>query len=179
LLFERDCGVAARILGDYDEAFGHYHVLVAGLERMGEQARLATVGAEYATEFFDRLGVAEARRLYDRALAVAADSDVSAQASVRSLKAMLLSHDGDHANAVRTAREAIVWMDRTDQTAERARMRERLATVLVAAGEPAHALSALAGAAALFDDKGDIPEARRVRERTLQVGALPAKVPHG
>jgi tetratricopeptide (TPR) repeat protein len=88
-----------------------------------------------------------------------------AQAFWRQAAALAGSHRGDHAEAERLAREALVHANVTDSPALQADAYCDLAEVLEAAGRRDEAIAAWQEALDRYERKGIVPLARRVSER--------------
>jgi len=106
----------------------------------------------------------EAERQVDRSRELAAADDWATQVAWRCTKARILSSRGEHGEAVESAERT----DYLDFTAETHRTR---GTVLAAAGRADEARAAFDRAIELYDRKGAVPAAERVR---AERASLPA-----
>ena len=83
----------------------------------------------------------------------------------RQALALVRANRGEHAEAERLAREAVRFARMTDSPHLQANALSDLADVLDAAGRGTEAADTLRQAHQLYDRKGILPLARRVRER--------------
>ena len=83
----------------------------------------------------------------------------------RQVRAQVLARRGEHAEAERLAREAVAIGERTDDIEALAGACRDLGEVLVLAGRPKDAATALEQAAALYERKGNVVMAERVHNR--------------
>jgi predicted nucleic acid-binding protein len=79
------------------------------------------------------------------------------------VRARLALADGDHPEAERWARSAVELASHTDYVLEQATTKRELARVLAAAGKPNEAVVETREALALFEAKGDQPNAAKTR----------------
>jgi tetratricopeptide (TPR) repeat protein len=116
----------------------------------------------------------EALRLSERwdPARLTAPEDVDAQAGWRSVRAKLLAHRGNAAEAERLAREAVSLASATDYVDLHADACAALGEVLRAAGRRDESDAALAEALALYEKKGNVSAAAALR-------ALSAEPPVG
>ena len=135
------------------------------LEALGERAFLSTAAGTLAQALYalDRLG--EAETWATRAAELGAADDVPTQMLWRQVKAQVLARRGDHAEAERLAREAVAIGERTDDIEALAGACRDLGEVLVLAGRPKDAATALEQTAALYERKGNVVMAERVHNR--------------
>jgi tetratricopeptide (TPR) repeat protein len=89
--------------------------------------------------------------------------DVDAQVGWRRVRAKLLARRGDVEEAERLAREAMALAARTDYLDLRAHTSADLAEVLRLAGRPQASAAASEEAIRLYEQKGNIVAARRLR----------------
>jgi len=107
----------------------------------------------------------EAERLAAEGRESADPDDPVSQALWRQVTARVHAQRGSHAGAEKLAREAVVWIGRTDGLWTKGDALSDLATVLDAAGRRQEALASLREALALYEQKGIVPVAQRTRER--------------
>ena len=144
---------------------------VAALEALGERGWLSTV-AGHAAEALYRLGRDdEAWRLTEKAEQAGASDDVITQMQIRQVRAKLLARRGEYAEAERLAREAVAWGEPTDALEYKATASYDLAIVLDSAGKRDEALSALAEARPLYEQKGHTVGTSRVDEMCAELDA--------
>ena len=160
------------ICGNPDASQEALRTAVDWLESHGERSWLSTYAAEYAALFLDAIDPLEAERLLELAKSATMPDDAISQSLTRMLEALLLSRAHRLEEAVPLARQAVEWAERTDQSYLIGRVNELAARVFFESGDPDRATAALGRALHWFDAKGDIPDARRVREElTNAVGA--------
>ena len=163
-LFAGDAEAAAR--------FGEEGCAI--LERAGEQGLLSTslcfLGqALYALDRFD-----DAEASADRAAELGGGEDAATQMLWRQVKAKVLARRGACPEAERLAREAVAIADGTDKIDWCANAYSDLAEVLLLAGSPEEAATALERALALYERKGNLVLAERSRSRLRELAARPA-----
>jgi ATP/maltotriose-dependent transcriptional regulator MalT len=81
----------------------------------------------------------------------------------RAVHATILAERGDVANAERLAREGVDALEPTEDLIRHGETLLALARVLRAAGRDAKAIAEARAALELFERKGDVPDAARVR----------------
>jgi tetratricopeptide (TPR) repeat protein len=81
----------------------------------------------------------------------------------KAVEARLAAHRGDHAEALRLAREALEYSKRSDRLNVRARRWRILAEVQLSAGQTDEADASLARAIELYELKGNVAAAARAR----------------
>jgi tetratricopeptide (TPR) repeat protein len=94
---------------------------------------------------------------------MAQEDDLDPQARTRAVRALLLERQGRHADALRLAREAVALYGASDYLDAHADMLLTLATILRAAERADEAREALDEALALYERKGNLVMADRVR----------------
>jgi tetratricopeptide (TPR) repeat protein len=92
----------------------------------------------------------------------------------RQVIALVHASRGEHADAVRLAREALTFAHETDSPVDQGYAYCDLAEVLEAAGRREEAIAAWREALDRYERKGIIPLARRVRERLAALQEAPA-----
>ena len=173
----------ARELGE--EAHAHAHLDIAEMESVegnheaaverlriwgdwcGEQELVAGISS-YAALLGRELCLAGRYDEAEQSIARARELDDDAwlaQATWRQAAALVSAHRGEHATAERLAQEALPHLQRTDSTKFYGDAYCDLAEVLEAAGRREEAMAAWQEALSLYERKGVIPLARRVRER--------------
>jgi class 3 adenylate cyclase/tetratricopeptide (TPR) repeat protein len=132
-------------------------------ERMGNQGRYVTVavGLGDALLLQDRLD--DAASVVERIAAGAIEDDLDPQIGWRRLKARLLARRGDVEAGERLGREAVELAGRGDFIDLHARTRVDLAEVLQLAGRTSEAAAELAKALRLYEEKGNVVAAARMR----------------
>src|SRR5205823_9588217 len=91
--------------------------------------------------------------------------DVTNQVLFRRVRAKLLGRRGEYDRAELLAREAVAIAERTDKLIDHSESRADLAEVLAMAGRPADAATEFEKARALYERKGNVVMAKRMRER--------------
>jgi Flp pilus assembly protein TadD len=91
--------------------------------------------------------------------------DMATQILASQVRAKVLARRGQYAEAERLAREAVTAADTTDALVSQGDARRDLAEVLELAGERQGAAAALTKALELYERKGTVVPAQRVRER--------------
>jgi class 3 adenylate cyclase/tetratricopeptide (TPR) repeat protein len=137
------------------------------LQAAGEKGWLSTMSGFRAQMLYalDRLEEAEAAVRLSRDAATSDDSN--AQAMWRWGEGMLLARRGRFEEAERVCREAVAWIDRSDELNNQADMRLGLVEVLRLAERPAEAREVLEEALARFERKGNevmIDRSRALRD---------------
>jgi class 3 adenylate cyclase/tetratricopeptide (TPR) repeat protein len=98
--------------------------------------------------------------------------DVLTQTLWRQAEALLRSHETEHGEAEQLARAAIAWSQRSDSSHRQGDSFRVLAEVLEAAGRREESAAAWQEALALYEQKGIVPLARRVRERLAELESV-------
>ena len=128
--------------------------------------------AGQAAEALYRLGRDDdAWRLTETAAEAGALDDVITQMLILQVRAKILARRGEYAEAERLAREAIAWGEPTDSLETKANSYRDFAVVLSAAGKRDEALTALADARALYEQKGHTVGVARVEKMRSELGA--------
>jgi predicted ATPase/class 3 adenylate cyclase len=127
------------------------------LHRMGERGLLSTVAGFLAQALYARGEYEEAARCSRASQDAAATDDVFSQMLWRTSRAKILVRQGDRERAEALAREAVRLGEPTDLLNTRADALFDLAEVLRLAGRPEEAVTALAKAARLYEQKGNLP----------------------
>jgi Flp pilus assembly protein TadD len=111
----------------------------------------------------DRLEEAEAAA--GRSQALGASDDVTTQMFWRQVQAKVLARRGGRAEAERLAREAVALGEPTDALVWKGDSWADLAEVLEVVGKHDEAKAALERALALYERKGNVVSAKRIRAR--------------
>jgi DNA-binding SARP family transcriptional activator/class 3 adenylate cyclase/tetratricopeptide (TPR) repeat protein len=132
------------------------------LMQMGEKALLASTAAMLAQALYAQNRLEEAAQVCEVSEQAAADDDISAQVGWRAVRAKLLAPERwDEAHELAT--EAVRLAERTDFLTIHAEALVDLAEVLRRGGRADEAAASLAAAQELFERKGDVASAARVR----------------
>jgi len=129
-------------------------------QERGEWAYLSNHAAGLADALFAQERYSEADEWSLLAKQHAASDDLSAQFTWRSIRAKLLAHTGELAEAGELAREAVELVDRTDALNQRANVRLDRAYVLQVAQQADAAAAVASEAANMYEQKGNIVSAR-------------------
>ncbi|MGZ4319009.1 MAG: AAA family ATPase [Gaiellaceae bacterium] len=143
------------LAGDLEAAERELGASCEVLEAAGEKGWLSTMSA-YRAWVLDELGRLDAAEDANRVSRAAATSDdYNAQAMWRSGGAKILARRGQFDEAERLGREAVAWIDRSDELNNQAEVRTDLAEVLRLAERPAEAREVLTEALARYEQKGN------------------------
>lgn len=141
------------------------------LEKMGETYFYSTMTAMLARAVRDQGRDAEALELTRAAEKTAAADDVDAQVLWRSTRAPILARIGSIEEAEALALAAVEMARQTEVLGLHATAQWDLADVLRLAHRPDEARTALEGAIAIYDAKGDIVSTARGRQTLLSIDA--------
>jgi predicted ATPase len=156
-------GMVEQLAGDPAAAERYLRKGYAALEEMGDRALLSTTAAFLAQTLLAQDEYEQAERFASVSAELAADDDLITQAMWRGVRATLLARRGGLAEAERVARQAVAIADRTDFLNQRAETHAVLAAVLRLRERPEQAHAALSEALALYEQKGNLVAAARVR----------------
>jgi tetratricopeptide (TPR) repeat protein len=139
-------------------------------EELGEEMFLSNAAGSQARALYalDRLDEADAWS--DRAAKLGATDDAQKEMLWRRIKAKVCARRGEHAEAERLAREAVVICDGTEMLDAQGDVYADLGEVLLLAGRGDEAAPALEQALARYERKGNVVMAARTRERFLALG---------
>jgi DNA-binding SARP family transcriptional activator/tetratricopeptide (TPR) repeat protein len=164
---EANCGaVAGRVellAGDLAAAEREFRSTCQALERVGNQAYLATGAAELADVLCARGRFDEAEQWCLLASKLAASDDVLTHILWRATRARLLAQRGELDEADTLARAALRRAEETDGLNRRAKVLLDLSEILRVAGRSAEAAEAVEAAVDLFERKRNIVDAKRAR----------------
>ena len=133
------------------------------LEQMGEKAVLSTTAAFIGQALMEQGRVDEAGRYAEISAAQSPDDDMSSQGMWRAVQASVLAARGELADAEPLAREAVEIAERTDDTNQIADTHVSLGNILALRGDTEAAHAELSEALALYERKGNLVAAERVR----------------
>jgi class 3 adenylate cyclase/tetratricopeptide (TPR) repeat protein len=159
------------LVGDLQAAERDLRRDFAKLSAMGDRFGLPLVGALLANAVFGQGRYEEAVRLHDEANALADDDDVETQALLRSVRARLLAHDEDVAEAERLAREAVATLDGIESPDLRGDSLVTLAEIVAKASRRDEAREILQEAHAQYMLKGNLVSAERTLARLDELAA--------
>jgi class 3 adenylate cyclase len=155
----------AEIAGDDASAAEYLQRACDAYEAGGNYPVLSTYWPVLGRHFCALGRYDEAEPLAAKGRELGAPEDVLTQAVWRGTEALLRSHRGDHAEAVRLARESVEFMGRSDSPSNQGYCFSILGEVLEAADRREEAMDAWQEALDRYERKQVIPAARRVRER--------------
>jgi class 3 adenylate cyclase len=142
------------------------------LELLGERGNLSTIAAFLAEALYEQGADDEAQRLTELSERTASEDDATSQIAWRVTRAKLLARRGELERGEELACDAVARADQTEWPNLRGSAHASLAEVLLAAGRPEEASRAAEGAAEIYDAKGNLPAAARVRD-LVSAGAAP------
>ena len=158
-------GEAERFLGHPDRAEQQFRQSVEQWDALGETGFNSTMTALLASVLCDLGRFDEAEANVNRSRELSADDDFASQAAWRMAQARVLSHRGEHDEALKLADEALATNEATDYLAWQAESDEVRGMVLTAAGRTDEAQEAYDRALERFERKGVVPAVERVRAR--------------
>jgi class 3 adenylate cyclase/tetratricopeptide (TPR) repeat protein len=158
-------GWIAQLEGDEESAAHYFRVFCDSLEEQGQTATLSGFLGELGRSLCVLGRHDEAEPLAQRARDLTNEEDVWSQVGWRELLALVLASRGEHAEAVRLAREAVAIMEPTDALCGAGQVLGDLAEVLIAAGRVDEARTALEQALDRYERKKNLVMAQRVRAR--------------
>jgi class 3 adenylate cyclase/tetratricopeptide (TPR) repeat protein len=135
------------------------------LEDAGERSWLSTGACRYAEALYELGRLDEAEEWARKGSEMGGSDDMATQILASQVRAKVLARRGQYAEAERLAREAVTAADTTDALVSQGDARRDLAEVLELAGERQGAAAALTKALELYERKGTVVPAQRVRER--------------
>jgi class 3 adenylate cyclase/tetratricopeptide (TPR) repeat protein len=141
------------------------------LEASGDFGHFASSAACLGDALLLLQRVEEAAPLIARASQWTLDDDVDAQVGWRRVRARILARAGEQSDAERLAREAVALCEPTDIVYLRGEALRDLAEVLELGGNVDESTAALEQALALYEDKGNVVMAGRMKERIAELTA--------
>ena len=162
-------GEAERFLGHPERAEEQFRRSVEQWDVLGETGFNSTMTALLASVLCDLGRFDEAEANVDRSRGLSADDDFASQAAWRMAQARVLSHRGEHDEAVRLADEALAINETTDYLAWQAESDEVRGMVLTAAGRMDEAREAYGRALERFERKGVVPAIQGVRTKIAEL----------
>jgi tetratricopeptide (TPR) repeat protein len=144
----------------------------AGVEQwgaLGETGFNSTMTALLASALCDLGRFEEAEANAHRSRELSADDDFASQAAWRTAQARVLSHRGEHDEALRLADEALAINESTDYLTWQGESDEVRGMVLAAAARTDEALEAYGRAIERLERKGVVPAVERVRARIAEL----------
>jgi predicted ATPase/class 3 adenylate cyclase/DNA-binding SARP family transcriptional activator len=160
------------LAGDPAAAEGSLRRGYATLEAMGDRAVLSTTAALLGRAVLDQDRTEEAEELAKISAELAADEDLSTQILWRGVRARTLVQCGAPDEAENLAREAVAFAQRTDFLNTRADAVADLGIVLQGLRRAADARAAFEDAVRLYESKGNLVAAERVRAELVTAAGL-------
>jgi tetratricopeptide (TPR) repeat protein len=162
-------GEAERFLGHPERAEQQFRRSVELWDELGETGFNSTMTGLLASVLCDLGRFDEAAANVERSRELAADDDFASQAAWRTAQARVLSHRGEHDEALRLADEALAINESTDYLTWQGESDEVRGMVLAAAGRTDEAQEAYGRALERLERKGVSPAAERVRARITEL----------
>jgi class 3 adenylate cyclase/tetratricopeptide (TPR) repeat protein len=151
------------LAGDPASAETHLRWGVTQLQEIGEQSWLSTTAAVLAEAIYAQGRHQEAEEFIRVSEEAAASEDVYSQGLLRTVRAKVMCHQGQDAEAERMSREAIALTEPTDFLFLRSLALLSLAEVYQVAGRPDEAEEPLRQAIRVSEEKGYVVGAGRAR----------------
>jgi class 3 adenylate cyclase/tetratricopeptide (TPR) repeat protein len=171
-------GEVEMLAGDFVSAERLHRSAYATLERVGEKGNLSTCAAYLAEALYARGSDEEAAQLTVVSEDLAAADDLWSQILWRATRAKVRARKRELPDAEELARQAIALAEATDYLNLHADALVSLATVLTARDRAEEAAATSRDALRLYEAKGNIVSAARVRSlldgKTVRAGAAPA-----
>ena len=145
------------------------------LEQMGEKGYLSTVAAELAQALYEQGRYDEAERFTHVSEELGPIDDLATQVEWRGTRAKVLARLGDHERAVALADEAVALASDTDYLNLQGDVLMDLAEVLSLGGRADEAASRSREALEIYERKGNVVSAGRVRAMLEGVATDPAE----
>jgi tetratricopeptide (TPR) repeat protein len=155
--------MADALAGDVDEAERRLRDGFQTLEGFGEKGFLVTLATQLGRILIEQGRFEEARSLAERARDLGGADDIFNEADWRALLARARARTGHIDEAERLAREAVAISAGTDFLDWRATWLADLGHVLDAGGREVEARSAFAQSLSLYEAKGNLVRAGRIR----------------
>jgi predicted ATPase/class 3 adenylate cyclase len=137
---------------------------VAELEEIGDKYYLSTIAGLLAEALYAQDRLDEAERFVETSRDLAGPDDISSQFLWRTVRGKITARRGDVAEGERLIREALELIGRAEEPDSMGTVYTDLAEVLQRSGDVDGSREALASALALFEGKGDVVSAARVRD---------------
>ncbi len=144
-------------------------------EELGERAQLSSVAGDLALALYAAKHFDEAETWADRSAELGSSDDALTQMLWRQAKAKVLARRGEHAEAERLAREAVVIGEDSDFLDGQGDAFADLAEALLVAGKADEAAGALEQALERYERKGNVVSAAGAR---LQLAELQSAASH-
>jgi len=162
-------GEAERFLGHPDRAEQQFRAGVEQWDALGETGFNSTMTALLASVLCDLGRFEEAEANAARSRELSAEDDFASQAAWRMARARVVSHRGEHDEALALADDAVAINATTDYLTWQAESDEVRGMVLAAAGRTDEAIAAYGVALERYERKGALPAAARTRTRIAEL----------
>jgi ATP/maltotriose-dependent transcriptional regulator MalT len=166
-------GIVEMLAGDAEAAELAFRRGYETCEQIGEKSALSTLAAMLSQAVYEQGRYDEALALSETSEAAAAAEDLSTQVQWRGPCAKALARKGRKRKAEALAREGVARAKETDFLNFHANALIDLAEVLRLAARPVEAAAAVAEAARLFDEKGNVVSAARAHTLLQALGREP------
>ena len=166
-------GYVEMLAGDAPAAERELRRGYAILDSAGDRAYLPAVAAMLASALEAQGRHAEAERYVETASSMAADGDIDTQFRLLVIRAQLLLAKGRADDTERLVRDAVALAADTDELDLQAEGQVVLAEALRVEGRPGEAAAALDQALRLYEEKGNLVSAARVRAALAQMNLDP------
>lgn len=164
-------GLIELLAGDPDAAIVALNRGYEALERRGGMNPLAVLAANLARAYIVKGQDDDAERFIRRCREAAAESQLDTQIKWRALQGVVLAHRGEFEEAMRLAGEAVTFAERSEQVDSQAEALADLADVLHRAEAVQEAVQHAERALALYERKGNLVSAARVRRLLAHLAA--------
>jgi predicted ATPase/class 3 adenylate cyclase len=155
--------IVEMLAGDYGAAEESLRSGYGVLEQMGEKALLSTTAAFLAQAIVAQGRDDEAEGFTELSEKLAARADLLTQVVWRTARAKILARRGNLEAAERLARDAVMLAEHTDFLNIRGEALVDLAQILQEAGRLGEASTALSDGLRLYEQKGNVVAARKIR----------------
>ena len=173
--YSQSSAFVEKLAGDAQAAERELRTGYAILEGMGEKGYLSTVAAELAQALYEQDRFDESDRYTRVSEELGPLDDFATQVEWRGTRAKVLARRGEIESAVALVDEAVALAADTDYLNLQADARTDLAEVLTLAGRIGDAASRSREALELYERKGNIVSAARVRASLADLEAEPAE----
>jgi tetratricopeptide (TPR) repeat protein len=141
------------------------------LERLGDTGMRSLATGQLAESLYELGRLDESQRWTETAEQLTTADDVGSQMVWRQVRAKVLARRGEHAEAERHARDAVLRAHQTDMLNWEGRALVDLAEVLALAGRREEAAVELDRAIALYERKGNVVAEAMARSRRAELAA--------
>ena len=161
--YSSSSGYVERLAGDADASERELRVGYGILEQMGEKGYLSTIAAELAQALYELGRYDESERFTHVSEELGPLDDLATQVEWRGTRAKVLARKGDHERAIALADEAVALASDTDYLNLQGDALMDFAEVLTLGGRGGEAPSLWREALEIYERKGNVVSAGRVR----------------